>query len=67
MSHGRRLAVHEAGSALHFAAIDGSEALMAQANTQDGNLARESIGWLRWKCRHLRGSQVRERQQDGRD
>ena len=41
VSDGRRLAVHEARSAVHFAAVDGTEALMPEADSQHGDFARE--------------------------
>ena len=38
---GRGLAVHETRSAVHFAAVDGAEALMPEADSQHGDFARE--------------------------
>ena len=41
VSDGRSLAVHQARSAVHFAAVDCAEALMSEADAEHGNFARE--------------------------
>jgi hypothetical protein len=41
MSDRGSLAVHETRSAIHFAAVDGTEALMSKADAEYGNFARE--------------------------
>ena len=41
VSDRRSLAVHEARSAVHFAAVDCAEALMSEADAEHGNFARE--------------------------
>jgi hypothetical protein len=47
VSDGGGLAVHEARSAVHFAAVDSAEALMSEADAEHGDFAREVFDGFR--------------------